>query len=124
MSSARSVSAATSLPKPGALAPDGMGRSSAPVAKSSEVLARAAVARAGLVGDIRSVLICTELCGRFRRSGYPESGRDPIRSQALAQAGEHFQSGIAVGRRNAGLTLEIAHRHHREIGRASWRESV
>src|SRR5262249_20222033 len=117
MSSARSVSAATSLPKPGALAPDGIGRSSEPVGTSCWWATRSAAVRAGLVGDILRPSLFKPL--KLRWTVRPDLGLlricDPIRSQALAQAAEHLEAGVAVGGLDSRLALEILYRQHGSV---------
>src|SRR5579863_7497846 len=98
MSSARKVSATTSLPKPGALTPAWAGRSIAPIVGSAVDLP---VGRAlfGGDGDIGGLF---SLCGGYRG--------DRTGSGALAQAGQELDAGVTVGRLDAGPALIVAHR--------------
>src|SRR5664279_4143605 len=91
MSSARSASATTSLPKPGALTPAGTGRSSLAMSAS------------------RWVLVLSRLeFGTFgpRHRPIMGGGRHPTGSRALTQPRQHLEAGIAVGRVHADLFLE------------------
>src|SRR5580692_7511865 len=103
MSSERSASAITSLPKPGALAPAGVGRSTLATAGSAALAFARAVADGG--GVMSGVIL---LC-------FWVGGPHPTGSRALAQPGEKSHAGIAVGRLHAGLALIIAHREHRIV---------
>src|SRR5580698_7547536 len=86
MSSERSASAITSLPKPGALAPAGVGRSRPATAGSAAlVLARAVADWDGVMVGISSSL------GFGGRLGRIQPDHEPLRNRA----GSH---GIAVGR--------------------------
>src|SRR5450631_2774619 len=91
MSRARSASATTSLPKPGALTPAGTGRSSLAMSAS------------------RWVLVLSPLeFGTFgpRHRPIMGGGRHPTGSRALTQPRQHLEAGIAVGRVHADLLLE------------------
>src|SRR5665213_643513 len=93
MSSARSASATTSLPKPGALTPAGMGRS-----------------RPAIVASRSGCGLALSRCG-FDTFGPAMSARrgrwrHPTGSRALTQPREHLQAGIAVGGLHADLLLE------------------
>src|ERR1700719_3298916 len=100
MSSERSASAMTSLPKPGALAPAGVGRSSPATAGSAAlvfalVLARAVAGWDGVMAGVPRLWL--------NRQVKPH----PTGSRALTQPGEKSDAGIAVGRLYAGFLLEI-----------------
>ena len=88
MSSERSASAITSLPKPGALAPAGVGRSRpATVGSAALVLARAVADWDGVMAGISSAV------GGFGgRLGRIQPDRGPLRNRARSH-------GIAGGRR-------------------------
>src|SRR5208282_313053 len=116
MSSARSASAITSEPKPGAFAPAGVGRSMAATAGSAAMVFFAARA----VADWDGVMVGVSSRLRLKRVGgaHPtgsranSQGSSRASSRALAQPGEQAHSGIAVGRLHADLALEILHREH------------
>src|ERR1700688_2316746 len=102
MSSERSASAITSLPKPGALAPAGVGRSRPATAGSAAlVLARAVADWDGVMAGISSAV-----------GALGQVGPHPTGSRALTQPGEKSHAGIAVGRRHAGFALKILRREH------------
>src|ERR1700722_15474037 len=85
MSSERSASAITSLPKPAALAPAGVGRSRPATAGSAAlVLARAVADWDGVMAGISSSLGCGGRLGRI------QPDREPLRNRARSH-------GIAVG---------------------------
>src|SRR5664279_6062259 len=84
MSSARSASATTSLPKPAALTPAGIGRSTV------------------ILSDLEFGTFGPRLCKR----------RHPTGSRALTQPCQNFQPGIAVGGLHADLLLEGDNRFH------------
>src|ERR1043166_7788597 len=105
--SARSASAAPSLPKPAALVPAGTGRSIA--ASSSVVGVRADAALAAPCLVMPSVpLRSTSLYISQVRPATCQGGVSP----ALAQLGEHLQPGVTVRRYEAGFALERADREH------------
>src|ERR1700722_19617063 len=86
MSRERSASAITSLPKPGALAPAGVGRSRPATAGSAAlVLARAVADWDGVMAGISSAV------GALGRLGRIQPDHEPLRNRA----GSH---GMAVGR--------------------------
>src|SRR5450830_202487 len=92
MSSARSASATTSLPKPAALTPAGIGRSrDAIVASLAGCFLRYRVWRSLLDPAV------TRPCGGWRH---------PTGSRALTQPRQHLEAGVTVGRLHADLALE------------------
>ena len=93
MSRSRKVSAITSLPKPAALVPDGIGRSMAAVVALGQIDRR---------GCVCGRLTCGHVFGRSRMAGRPS------RSGALTQPGQDLATGIAVGGRNANFSLIVA----------------
>src|ERR1017187_11005270 len=90
MSSARSASPPTSLPKPAAVTPAGTGRSRDAIVAS----------RAGCAFALSRV--------EFGTCGPPasRSRRHPIGSRALTQPRQHLEAGVTVGRFHADLALE------------------
>src|SRR6476659_1312027 len=115
MSVARSASATTSLPKPGALTPAGTGRSSLAISVS------------GVVGFFFVRVTDSELCapsfsartiGEKPRRTKPNLARRSA-SVRLPQAREHLQPGVAVGRVHSVLLLEGEHCAHGIRTRAS-----
>src|SRR5580700_5231305 len=109
----------TSEPKPGALAPAGVGRSILATAGSASV-ARAVAAGGGVISGISSY-------GGLGRGGGPHPTGSRASSQAgsgtssgaLTQPAEKPGAGIAVGRLDAGFALIIAHRERRRAANAA-----
>src|SRR3954464_6145158 len=94
MSVARSASAATSLPKPGALTPVGTGRSRDEIGLCA-------------CGRRSSRLDALMIVGRPSSSPADiRAGGHPTGSRSLTQPRQNFQSGIAVGRLHPDLFLE------------------
>src|SRR6476660_2148111 len=99
MSSARSASAATSLPNIGALTPAATGRSTAAVGSG--------------LGDLRAVAPSRRevvICWAFLRDEF--GGTDPSRSRGRAQPGEQPDAGITVSGFDPELALVVAHGLH------------
>src|SRR4029079_9338158 len=58
---------------------------------------------------------CAGMCGREST----RIGTRAIESQALAQAGEQLDAGVAVGRLHADFALKVLHREHRVVADAA-----
>src|ERR1700691_4533435 len=115
MSRERSASAITSLPKPGALAPAGVGRSS-PATAGSASLARAVAVGGGVMAAFLGFRLWADWPHPTGSAGNSQAGsRNSLRTslRALSQPGEQSYAGIAVSRRPAHLALIILHGERR-----------